>query len=46
VRILELVSVEAWIDHWTSGGGALRSGGASVKEALHAPLRSSADPIP
>ena len=45
VRILELVNAEAWIEHWTQrplpGAGRL-----DIKSGAHAPLLSSAGPIP
>lgn len=46
VRILELVSAEAWIDHWAARDRTPRTAGADFTAAGRGPLPPSADPIP
>lgn len=46
VRILELVSAEAWIDHWTVRAKTSESGAADIKSGVPGPLPVSDGPIP
>jgi asparagine synthase (glutamine-hydrolysing) len=46
VRILELVNVEAWLDHWAMHGKAPEPAQTHIISAAHGRLHSSNDPIP
>lgn len=46
VRILELVNVEAWLDHWAMLGKAPEPAQTHIISAVHGRLPSSSDPIP
>ncbi|HWJ58301.1 MAG TPA: asparagine synthase-related protein [Sphingomicrobium sp.] len=46
VRILELASVEAWIDHWTGQPRTLHPIGSDIRSDAHAHLLSSGGPTP
>lgn len=46
VRILELVNVEAWIDHWTGRLGTHHLTGPDIRPGVFAQLPSSGGPIP
>ena len=46
VRILELVSAEAWIDHWSSRTGSIETAEPGIKSERRDRLPSSAGPIP
>ncbi|HEV2595252.1 MAG TPA: asparagine synthase-related protein [Sphingomicrobium sp.] len=46
VRILELVNVEAWLDHWAIRGEAPEPAETHIKSVAHDRRLSSSDPIP